>query len=146
MGSFQEINLPFLEAAIFISASFKSKICCCNCDEEHVNIFATSSKWVGAKFTHRVTSLGDDLCPFKYWWWSCSNMMRINCANHTESSWQSRRFSPLSSLSVGEQFLVEKYLLLSLSLLLFIYLLPLLLLLIATSTYYIFCSVAVNSF
>lgn len=56
-----------------------------SCDEEHVNIFATHSKWVGAKFTHRITSLEDDLCPFKYWWHSHSNMMRINCANHGES-------------------------------------------------------------
>lgn len=54
-------------------------------DEEYVNIFATHSKWVGAKFTCKITSLEDDLCPFKYWWHSHSNMMKINCANHSES-------------------------------------------------------------
>lgn len=55
-------------------------------DEEHVNRFVAHLEWVGAKFTHRVISLEDDLCPFKYWCQTRSNMMRINCANHNESS------------------------------------------------------------
>lgn len=57
-----------------------------SCDEEHVNRFVAHLEWVGAKFTHRVISLEDDLCPFKYWCQTRSNMMRINCANHSESS------------------------------------------------------------
>lgn len=59
-----------------------------SCDGEHVSRFVAHLEWVGAKFTHRVISLEDDLCPFKYWWQSHSNMMRINCANHSESSKQ----------------------------------------------------------
>lgn len=114
MRSFQEISLPFLEASIFLPASFKRSACCC-CSGFMKNMWIylqpPQNEWVQNLLTE--SHLWKMICALldidgtailKWWGQIVLIIMRLpSCAKL-----QSRDFLPLSSVGGVEQFLVEK--------------------------------------